>query len=252
MGGFKAVEHRQQQRLTRRQAMEMAGIRLGGQVDDRVDLSQGALGLLGVGIGAVEIAPQAEQRVHSIRCRRLDQGAGVIAGLATQGPAQQLLQRQPHRLPQLGRHPHRAKTLHVGMAANRHRAGPGPAHIAAQYGGIGYCLHVVDAVAVVGDAHRPGEYHAAGVGDLGGGMVQFLTAETAAIGDLLPTGIAQLLDQGLPAIAVVFHKLPGDGIPFQQCLLQPQKYCRVGAGNRLQKEGGNLRVLQHRANWKGG
>ena len=253
VGRLEAVEHRQQQGLARRQAVEVAGVGLGGQVDDRVDAAKGCLGLAAVGVGAVQVAAQTEQGVDGAGSGRLDQGAGVVAPGGAEGPAEQLLKRQPHRLAQIHRHPHRAEALHVGVAADRHRARPRPGHVAREHGRVGDRLHVGGAVGVVGDAHRPGEHHRLARSQPGSGVLQLLAAEAAAARDRLPAGGLDLLDQGLPAVGMGLHEVEGDGATLQQGLLQPQKHGGVGAGNRLQEQGGDLTAAaEHRADREGG
>ena len=67
------------------------------------------------------------------------------------------LQAVEDRLLQSGRHPDGADALHVGVAADRHQAGVRPADHAAQQREVDDRLHVVDAVHVMRDAHRPAE-----------------------------------------------------------------------------------------------
>ena len=52
VGRLETVEHRQQQGLAGGEAVEMAGVGLGGQVGDGVDAAEGAAGLGAVGVGA--------------------------------------------------------------------------------------------------------------------------------------------------------------------------------------------------------
>ena len=239
VGCLEAVEHRQHQGVPCRQAVEMALVGLGGQIHDRVDAGEGPFRLGRIRVGAPEVAAEAEQGVHRPGVGGRDQGAGVVAGNGAEGPAQQRLQGLPQLRAQLHGDPHRAKALHIGVAADRHRARAGLAHVAAQQGGVGDGVHIAGAVGVVGDAHRPGEHHTFGASDRGSGMGQLLAAEAAAGRDRLPGGGTGLLQHRLPAFGVVRQEVAADLIGLQQRLLDPHEHGGVAAGSRLQEDRGD-------------
>ncbi len=116
------------------------------------------LGKRGVGIRTVQVAAEAEADLQLATARAASMQA-IVSRPAVVGSCTPKCDSQPFEdgVLELRRDADRADPLHVRVPADRHQPGARPADHAAQQRQIANRLHVLHAVGVVRDAHRPAE-----------------------------------------------------------------------------------------------
>ena len=155
-------------------AVDVALVQLGGEGDGERQAAQRGAGPRAIGVAGEEVPAEQDRGAHAALGGRGHRRVGVEARRARHRDAVDFLHPRGERRLQLRRDADRADALHVRVTADREETRAGASEPAARECQVREREHVVDAVRVMGEPHRPGgdaalraEQHGDGRVDLG-------------------------------------------------------------------------------------
>ena len=140
----------------------MAAVERGRQVRDQFQIADRPTGKLRIRIASEQVASEADGRIHFPTAAGFDARHRVETTRVGTANTETLLEPRQDCLFEGRCHTDRSHPLHVAVPADRQKAGMGPPDHPAQESQVGNHLHVLDAVQMVRDAHRPSDHHVGG------------------------------------------------------------------------------------------
>ena len=226
-------------------AVDVALVQLGGEGDGERQAAQRGAGPRAIGVAGEEIAAEQHGRPHAALGGGGHGCVGVEAGGARRRDPVELLHPGGERSLQLGRDADRADALHVRVAADREEPRARPPEPAARQREVRERQHVVDAMHVVGEPHRP-EQDAAPRANQHGHRARDLRARHARrVEQCIPRRRGEVGLHRLPAAGVRGDEVPVDAAGLDDALQQGLEERHVGADVRLEVEVGDGRADEH-------